>query len=231
MPTAFELPTEYDDFIKYRSTHNLPDQQWVIKSGKHRNIRILPDSEIDSLMHIEEKFVQKMVSPPMLINGKKFDIGIYTVVTSAEPLRVYMLQSEWLIRFCKEDYYPFAAERTNGYVVGDDYTPIWDVEDLNKFYKNGYSMKESLVAYLKSVHIDIIKFEREFRYAVGEIWEIQQHKIRRSVNDYQVQPGQFFELFRMDFVLDEEANIFLLEVNMSPNLSSQTHPENAALYR
>ena len=51
------------------------------------------------------------------------------------------------------------------------------------------------------------------------------------MSSYDVSPGQFFELFRMDFVLDSEANVFLLEVNMSPNLSSQTHPENGALYR
>mgnify|MGYP000057047963 CR=1 FL=1 len=88
MPTAFELPSEYDKFIEYRNTHHSPDQKWVIKSGKHRNIRILADSELDTLGHIEDKFVQKLVSPPMLINGKKFDIGIYTVITSAEPLRL-----------------------------------------------------------------------------------------------------------------------------------------------
>ena len=142
-----------------------------------------------------------------------------------------MLQSDWLIRLCKEDYHPFDSTRLNGYVVGDDYTPIWEVKDLNKFYKNGFSMKNSLLAYLKELKVDTKKFEREFEFAVGEIWEIQQHKIRRSLESYHVQPGQFFELFRMDFVLDQDANIFLLEVNMSPNLSSQTHPENASLYR
>ena len=86
MPTAFELPSEYDAFLKYREQNEFDDEYWVIKSGKHRNIKILKESEIDALQMVEEKFVQKMVSPPLLVNGKKFDIGIYTVVTSAEVI-------------------------------------------------------------------------------------------------------------------------------------------------
>jgi tubulin monoglycylase TTLL15 len=142
-----------------------------------------------------------------------------------------MLQSDWLIRFCKEEYHPFDGDRVNGYVVGDDYTPIWEIPDLNNFYKNGYSMKNSLFAHLDTVGIDTKKLEENFRFAVGEIWEIQQHKIRKSNKDYNAKPGQFHEMFRMDFVLDESGNVFLLEVNMSPNLSSKTHSENAPLYR
>ena len=126
MPIAFELPSEYEAFEDYLRRAK-GDIQWVIKSGKHRNIRILPLADVAKLKGTEEQFVQKMVSPPMLINKKKFDIGVYTLVTSGEPLRVYMLQSDWLLRFCKEEYEPFEAERTNGYVVGDDYTPTWEI--------------------------------------------------------------------------------------------------------
>ena len=231
MPLAFELPSEYGEFIRYRHANPNKKQKWVIKSGKHRNIKVLEDEQVNSLARTEEKFVQKLVSPPLLINGKKFDIGIYTVVTSAEPLRVYMLQSDWLIRFCKEKYHPFEVERVDGYVVGDDYTPIWEVPDVNDYYQNEMSMKKSLFAYLNTEGFNTEKLEHEMKEAVGQIWEVQQHRIRKSVSEYPKKQGQFFELFRMDFVLDESLNIFLLEVNMSPNLSSETHPENAPLYR
>jgi tubulin monoglycylase TTLL15 len=38
------------------------------------------------------------------------------------------------------------------YVVGDDYLPIWEVPSLQKYYVDlGFSMKESLSAYLKDM--------------------------------------------------------------------------------
>lgn len=30
-------------------------------------------------------------------------------------------------RFCSHDYYPFDARDIKKYVVGDDYTPVWEV--------------------------------------------------------------------------------------------------------
>ena len=40
----------------------------------------------------------------------------------------------------------------------------------------------------------------------------------------------FFEMVRFDFVLDENLNVFLMEANMSPNLSSAHFPANKLLY-
>lgn len=38
------------------------------------------------------------------------------------------------------------------YVVGDDYLPTWEVPSLQKYYVDlGFSMKESLSAYLKDM--------------------------------------------------------------------------------
>lgn len=41
----------------------------------------------------------------------------------------------------------------------------------------------------------------------------------------------FFELVRVDFVLDDAGKVWLMEINMSPNLSSDTHPLNAVMYQ
>ncbi|CAG2068204.1 unnamed protein product, partial [Timema podura] len=40
----------------------------------------------------------------------------------------------------------------------------------------------------------------------------------------------FFEMMRFDFVIDEDLNVFVMEANMSPNLSSAHFPPNRLLY-
>ena len=37
---------------------------------------------------------------PLLIDGYKFDIGLYTMITSIDPLRIYVFEGDVLLRFC-----------------------------------------------------------------------------------------------------------------------------------
>lgn len=75
---------------------------------------------------------------PLLFNIhtclRKFDFGIYVVITSIEPLRVYVYNGDILLRFCSENYLPLNVKNVNKYVVGDDYTPLWEVFK-NLFFK------------------------------------------------------------------------------------------------
>jgi len=243
-PQAFVLPSDWSKFAKERE--QVPESYWLLKSGRHRNIRVVQSDEI--LNDEKEKFIQKMISPPLLINGRKFDIGTYVVLAQGEPLRVFLLD-EWLIRFCNTgkqhtisikanlyeliilDYYPFDPLNPKQYVVGDDYTPIWEITDIKPYYENKIGMKRALFAYLSSIGINPKTLENTMENAIRDIWELQQPKIRKILKKYKNYPGQFFELFRMDWVIDEDANLFLLEVNMSPNLSSDHFQPNAHLYR
>ena len=59
------------------------------------------------------------------------------MITSMHPLRVYLYEGDALFRFCPSDYRPFDPQDRDKYVIGDDYTPMWEVRPsiaLTSFY-------------------------------------------------------------------------------------------------
>jgi hypothetical protein len=58
----------------------------------------LNDVSVDDL-----SIISRYITNPLLINGHKFDLRIYAVVTCFEPLRIYVYK-EGLARFASETY-------------------------------------------------------------------------------------------------------------------------------
>ena len=91
IPRAFRLPKDKDKFLKYVKDH--PDKLWVKKSNTHRGIKV---QDVSSMNLTEEGFfVQEFIQNPLLVDGYKFDIGVYVVMTSVDPLRVYFLGTKY----------------------------------------------------------------------------------------------------------------------------------------
>ncbi|CAA94900.3 putative tubulin polyglutamylase ttll-15 [Caenorhabditis elegans] len=226
VPKAFQLPAEKSKLLEYAEKN--PDVLWVQKDNTHRNIKIKSTNDMD--LSKNNSFVQKFVDNPLLIDNKKFDIGIYTVVTSLLPLRVYIYDGDVLIRFCPEDYHPFDANNVDKYVVGDDYTPIWEINSLKKYFNTQkMSFKSTIDSYLGMQGMDTSKIWLQIRNIIGEVFRTQQTKMLMSLQNLKLNP-QYFELSRFDFVVDDQLNVFLMEANMSPNLSSGHFKQNQILY-
>ncbi|KAI1716073.1 tubulin-tyrosine ligase family domain-containing protein [Ditylenchus destructor] len=227
VPKAFELPAKRKEFEEFARLH--PNLLWVQKSNAHRGIKVKPVSELN----LDEKgtFVQQFIENPLLIDGRKFDIGIYTVITSVSPLRVYIYFGDILLRFCPKNHEPFDAADLNKYVVEDDYTPVWEMPSLRKYYLDmNLSFKETFNAYLKEkLRKDPETIYLQIEDIIREVFLTQNENMRRSLRNYQP-TTKFFELSRFDFVVDDDFNVFLMEANMSPNLSSEHFPQNRLLY-
>lgn len=67
------------------------------KSNHHRGIKISNVKELD--LSANGTFVQEYVDRPLLVDGYKFDIGVYTILTSVDPLRVYIYGGDVLFRY------------------------------------------------------------------------------------------------------------------------------------
>lgn len=78
---------------------------------------------IDDLREVnidELSVISKYVSNPLLINGHKFDLRIYVLVTSYEPLKIYVFK-EGLARFATETY-SNVIDKNNNFVHLTNYS-------------------------------------------------------------------------------------------------------------
>lgn len=84
---------------------NVSDNIWIVKpasSSRGRGIFIL--SDLKDLPKEEGEFVvSKYISNPFLISGHKFDLRVYVLITSVDPLKIYVF-NEGLVRFASEPY-------------------------------------------------------------------------------------------------------------------------------
>ncbi len=95
VPMAFELPAERQEALDYAKQY--PDKLFVQKSNAHRGISVQKMGDFN--LSAAGRFVQEFISDPFLVDGHKFDIGVYTVITSVDPLRVYVFEGDILFRY------------------------------------------------------------------------------------------------------------------------------------
>ncbi|XP_055607236.1 probable tubulin polyglutamylase ttll-15 [Uranotaenia lowii] len=226
IPRAFKLPSEAEQLRKFAIEN--PNQRFVQKNNQHRHIQIKTLEEID--FGNNETFAQEFIDDPLLVDGYKFDIGVYTVITSIDPLRVYIYKGDILFRYCPVEYYPFDHKNLDKYIVGDDYLPTWEVPMLKPFYtKLGFGMKDSFDAYMRSTGRDptIIwdQVEDAIRLAI-----LSKESLLAAMLPRYASKRNFFEMMRFDLVVDKNLRVYLMEANMSPNLSSAHFKPNRLLY-
>lgn len=203
---------------------------WVQKGSKHRGVVVRKASEVT--LNQPGLFVQQFISNPFLIDGKKFDIGIYAVITSINPLRIYTIDGDALIRFCPKDYHPFDASDRDKYVVHDDYLPMWKMPAFQKIYNDlGCTFKEAFEVYMQRQGANMKRLWADMKAAIVEICLHKEQRLVELTSKLFDSSKYFFDMVRVDFMLDENFNFYVMEVNMSPNLSPDHFPPNQELYQ
>ncbi|XP_072356359.1 probable tubulin polyglutamylase ttll-15 isoform X2 [Scyliorhinus torazame] len=202
------MPEQKEEFILETKTHT--DKLWVEKSNQHRGIKIMSLRELE--LNSRGTFLQEFITHPLLIDGRKFDIGVYTILTSIKPLRVYIYEEEVILRFCSQEYYPFDPTNVKKYVVADFYTPTWQMPSLQTAYNHmKYSQKQSLNFYLQRHGHHPEKLWSQIRSAIQELFLMKELDLIKYGANYK-STRNFFELVRFDFVVDEDVKVYLMEV-------------------
>ncbi|XP_075976702.1 tubulin tyrosine ligase-like 15 [Anticarsia gemmatalis] len=226
IPKAFRLPKSKEDFLKYAEENR--NSLFVIKDNQHRGVYLKNVSDID--ISSNDIFVQEYVQNPYLVDGHKFDIGVYVVITSVDPLRAYWYKGDVLFRYCPAKYHPFDPNNLDKYVIRDDYMPTWEVPSLAHPHSSlGHGMKDSFDIYVRSKGVDPAPMWEEIQRAIAEAIVMKARFIVDATKRYPTRDS-FFEMMRFDLMLDEDLKVYLLEANMSPNLSSEKFRPNQLLY-
>lgn len=229
-PKSFYLPRDKPQLVSFIKLN--PSAMFLEKLNTHRGV-VLRDNDYVLNLNSSKTFVQEFIQNPLLIDGYKFDVGVYAIVTSVEPLRVYIYTGEYGFRFCPKKYHPLDKLNSEQYVVADNYLPAWEIPVLRKHFDTyKFGMKDTFDAYVRSNGTDpktiwdqveeIIRFN--FKQAEEKLFLSQLKYNFESVSNYA-------EMFRFDFIIDDNFKVFFIEANMSPNLSSNLHPENQYLFK
>ncbi|KAK7505808.1 hypothetical protein BaRGS_00003079, partial [Batillaria attramentaria] len=230
-PSTYELPSEYHIFVdEYRRN---PGFIWIMKpiaksQGKgiflFKRLKDITDWKKgveyqpigDQAKEGPETYVvQRYIENPYLIGGRKFDLRIYVLVTSYNPLKVWLYRSGFArfsnTRFsleCIDDSY---VHLTNVAVqkTAPDYDPEkgckWSLQQLRQYFiaKHGIEAMDQMFKQINDIFI----------YSLQSCQRI-------IIND-----KHCFELYGYDILIDANLKPWLIEINASPSLTASNQED------
>lgn len=162
LPT-FQMAHEQKEIEEY--IQNNPAKKFVRKNFHNRGVEIIDAKDMNA--NDPEEFYQVFLDNPFLIDGHAFDIGVFVLVSSVNPLRVYKFDHEILLRFCAKQYHPFDAKDTDRYVVQDGHKSFYEMKSFGDDYrKYAGSMKQLFERHLKMRGFNVTKMWEDIDYAI-----------------------------------------------------------------
>mmetsp|Transcript_19613 Transcript_19613/g.19652 ORF Transcript_19613/g.19652 Transcript_19613/m.19652 type:complete len:208 (-) Transcript_19613:322-945(-) len=162
------------------------------------------------------------ISNPLLINGLKFDLRIYIAVSSIDPLRLYIYK-EGLVRFATEPYNLDDPANRFGHLTNyslNKYAPNFqDLDQDGKGYKWTLSALKEFFAG-KDINFNII-WEGIKDIAAKTLISIET-TMNAGMNMFVPYNTNCFELLGFDILIDDQLRPWLLEVNLSPSMNTDT---------
>ncbi|XP_048390623.1 tubulin polyglutamylase TTLL4 isoform X3 [Stegostoma tigrinum] len=202
-------------------------QKWIIKPpASARGIGIQVIHRWNQIPKKRPLLVQKYLHKPYLIGESKFDLRIYVYVTSYDPLRIYVF-TDGLVRFASCKYSSSMKSLGNKFMHLTNYS----VNKLNAEYKpnsdgklcqgHKWSLK-ALWAYLsqKGVRTDLLW--EQIKDVIIKTIIASESYVNSQIHLYVRNRYTCHELFGFDIMLDENLKPWVLEVNISPSLHSNS---------
>ena len=235
-PRTYLFPDDYRKFCSDREAENFK-YMYIMKPSAQscgRGIKVIGQKQ--EVKKKNNYIVSQYIHNPYLINGFKFDLRIYALVTCFEPLKVYLFK-EGLARFATKKYTTsqsatdkqfihltnYSVNKKNEEYVkntgsnlnkqaddasADENASKWNLAQLAKYFEKIGVNFEAVMHRIKDV---IIK----------TLISVEPHIVSTTVRCTKHR-NVCFELYGFDILLDSKLKPWLLEVNISPSLSSSS---------
>ncbi|XP_029808779.1 tubulin polyglutamylase TTLL13P-like isoform X2 [Suricata suricatta] len=224
-PRTWCLPADYGDFQSYGRQRKARTYICKPDSGcQGRGIFITRNPR--EIKPGEHMICQQYISKPFLIDGFKFDMRIYVLITSCDPLRIFMYE-EGLARFATMPY----TEPNNSNM--DDVCMHLTNYAINKHNEN---FVRDNAAGSKRKLSTLNAWLREHGYNLQELWgDIEDVIVKTIISAHSVLRHNYrtcfpqylsggtcacFEILGFDILLDHKLKPWLLEVNHSPSFTT-----------
>ncbi|KAJ8920803.1 hypothetical protein NQ315_004944 [Exocentrus adspersus] len=212
------------DIYKYWPQFDIDGMKsiWILKPGnkcRGRGIQLIKSiAAVDKIMGQKLKYVvQKYIERPLIIYQTKFDIRQWFMVTSVQPLTIWMYRDSYL-RFSSQifnlDNFHESLHLTN-HAVQCKYT---NMQQRDKALPDDNMWDcHTFKAYLKKIGCmekwDNVIYPGMQQSIICAMLASQDTMDRRQ---------NTFEIYGADFMLSEDFRPWLIEINCSPDLSFST---------
>ncbi|CAJ1451403.1 unnamed protein product [Effrenium voratum] len=179
-----------------------------------------------SVLESEKLVVQNFLTKPLLIDGYKWDMRVYVLLTSVSPLTVYLF-TDGLARFCTDLYEVPGEENLDVREMHlTNFSINWESGAFEDTEDAGTGSKRSLRTVLESlddgraIWQQIATCVKKTLLAIAP--KMQDNYDRYFGRSREGGASACFELLGFDFILTEDRRLYLLEVNSAPSLSTPT---------
>ncbi|KAH3693719.1 hypothetical protein DPMN_081159 [Dreissena polymorpha] len=230
-PRTWILPADFNaiqNYMKDLKAHK-KNKTFIIKpSNGAQGHGISLCRNIDKIPTTENFIVQEYMDKPLLLDGYKFDLRIYVLVSSCDPLRLFLF-NDGLVRMSTEKYLPPAENNISHLYM---HLTNYSVNKHNEFYEKGTSMDSGSKRSIKSLNEHL----RRNDYDVSLLWRNISDMIVKTMivsephilHAYRMcRPGASpcsdsvcFEVLGFDVMIDRKMRPWLLEINRSPSFGT-----------
>jgi len=231
-PRSFVLPFQFQDLKAFMlSIPKKSKRTFIIKPDRGSLGKgIFLSQEPDVIEEYTDPAIAQRYITPFLIDGLKFDLRIYVLITSIEPLRLY-IHDEGIARFCTEKYEePVSSNLEHVFSHLTNYS----VNKKNENFKANFQADENEKECghkrsLNSIFEEIDKRGYNSKNVKSQIDEIvrltiasaqpfiaSQYRIGVTQNDGK---SRCFEILGFDILIDQDTKPWLLEVNCKPSMA------------
>jgi len=203
-----------------------PEKNWIVKPkrlSRGRGVEVLEDAGAAPLG--SKWLVQEYLDQPHLFDGRKYVLRCYLLISSIEPLKVYLYKGGFVKlaseRYSKDNFDNLYAHLTNP-----------DVNALNEQAAAPvvFHSFDDYRDWLTAQDADASALFRRIR-EIGVLCAIaaREHMRFRTVDTGAHAQG-CYELIGLDCMVDARLKPWLLECNLSPSMDICAAPENGGAY-